>query len=87
MSAVVMSQGCASLAVDAMIFWFSFVCYNDLGMTTLFWLPDLVQRVHLKGGFKVTQAAWATMKQQGYGRYSIECVGVSLQGSHGARKS
>ena len=47
-----------------------FVWYDDLGITTLFWLPDLVHRVHLKGGFKVSQAAWAVMKQQGYGRYS-----------------
>ncbi|KAK2179773.1 hypothetical protein NP493_473g01022 [Ridgeia piscesae] len=33
---------------------------------------DLVQKVHLKGGFKVTRAAWSYMKQQKFGRYIVK---------------
>lgn len=31
---------------------------------------DLVHRVHLRGSFLVTRAAWPHMKSNGFGRYS-----------------
>ena len=34
---------------------------------------DIIQRVHLRGSFLVTRAAWPHMKKQGYGRY-VFCV-------------
>lgn len=31
-------------------------------------IPDLVQRVHMRGSFMMTRAAWPYMKKQNYGR-------------------
>ena len=29
---------------------------------------DLIHRVHVRGSYKVTKAAWSVMQKQGYGR-------------------
>ncbi|KAI0232666.1 Peroxisomal multifunctional enzyme type 2 [Lamellibrachia satsuma] len=44
---------------------------------------DLVQKVHLKGGFKVTRAAWSHMKQQGYGRIIMTSSPAAVYGNFG----
>ena len=39
---------------------------------------DLVHRVHLRGSFLVTQAAWPHMREQKYGRYFFKGWGPRL---------
>ena len=50
-------------------------------MTTLDW--DLVHRVHLRGAFMVTKAAWPHMKKQGYGRIIMTCSTSGVFGYYG----
>ena len=44
---------------------------------------DLVHRVHLRGSFKVTQAAWPHMKAQKYGRVVMTSSGAGIYGNFG----
>lgn len=44
---------------------------------------DLVQRVHLRGTYKVTKAAWPHMIKQGYGRIINTASAVGLYGNFG----
>nr|XP_018917446.1 PREDICTED: peroxisomal multifunctional enzyme type 2 isoform X1 [Bemisia tabaci] len=44
---------------------------------------DLVHNVHLKGAFKVTQAAWPHMKKQNYGRIIMTSSNSGLYGNFG----
>jgi 3-hydroxyacyl-CoA dehydrogenase/3a,7a,12a-trihydroxy-5b-cholest-24-enoyl-CoA hydratase len=44
---------------------------------------DLVHRVHLKGAFKVTRAAWPHLKDQGYGRIVVTTSASGLYGNFG----
>ena len=44
---------------------------------------DLVHRVHMRGSFKVTQAAWPHMKQQKYGRIIMTSSGAGIYGNFG----
>ncbi len=44
---------------------------------------DLVYRVHLKGSFAVTRAAWEHMRQQGYGRILMTSSGAGVYGNFG----
>lgn len=41
---------------------------------------DLVHAVHLKGGFKTTQAAFPIFKKQGYGRIIMTSSNSGLYG-------
>ena len=50
-------------------------------MTDADW--DLVHRVHLRGSFKVTQAAWPHMKSQKYGRVVMTSSGAGIYGNFG----
>ena len=50
-------------------------------MTDLDW--DLIMKVHLKGTFKTTRAAWNIMKKQGFGRIVNTSSGSGLYGSFG----
>lgn len=50
-------------------------------MTDLDW--DLIMKVHLKGTFSVTKAAWDIMRKQGYGRVINTSSGSGLYGSFG----
>ena len=44
---------------------------------------DLVQRVHQRGMYKVTKAAWDVMQEQGYGRIVNTASAVGLYGNFG----
>lgn len=44
---------------------------------------DLVHRVHLKGSFKTTQAAWPHMRKQQYGRIIMTASQSGLCGNFG----
>lgn len=44
---------------------------------------DLVHDVHLKGAFKVTQAAWPHFRKQNYGRVIVTSSNSGLYGNFG----
>ena len=44
---------------------------------------DLIIKVHLKGAFSVTRAAWPIMKQKQYGRIITTSSAAGLYGSFG----
>lgn len=50
-------------------------------MSELDW--DLIMKVHMKGAFSVSRAAWNIMKEQGYGRIINTCSSSGLYGSFG----
>ena len=50
-------------------------------MSTLDW--DLVHRVHLRGAFMVTKAAWPHMKKQNYGRIIMTSSTTGAFGNYG----
>jgi 3-hydroxyacyl-CoA dehydrogenase/3a,7a,12a-trihydroxy-5b-cholest-24-enoyl-CoA hydratase len=50
-------------------------------MSELDW--DLIMKVHMKGAFSVTRAAWNIMKEQGYGRIINTASSSGLYGSFG----
>ena len=50
-------------------------------MSELDW--DLIMKVHMKGAFSVTIAAWNIMREQGYGRIINTCSSSGLYGSFG----
>lgn len=44
---------------------------------------DIIQRVHLRGSFLVTRAAWPHMRQRGYGRIIMTGSSAGLYGNFG----
>jgi len=44
---------------------------------------DLIYKVHLLGAFRVTQAAWAVMRDQGYGRVIMTASAAGIYGNFG----
>lgn len=52
-----------------------------LKMTDEDW--DIIQRVHLRGSFQVTRAAWPHMRQRGYGRIIMTGSSAGLYGNFG----
>ncbi|XP_067952015.1 peroxisomal multifunctional enzyme type 2-like [Watersipora subatra] len=44
---------------------------------------DIIQKVHLKGAFKVTRAAWPYMKEQKYGRIIMVSSSSGIYGNFG----
>lgn len=44
---------------------------------------DLIMKVHLKGSYSVTRAAWNVMREQNYGRIINTASGSGLYGSFG----
>jgi 3-hydroxyacyl-CoA dehydrogenase/3a,7a,12a-trihydroxy-5b-cholest-24-enoyl-CoA hydratase len=44
---------------------------------------DIIQRVHLKGAFQVTRAAWPHLRSQGYGRVLVTSSGAGVYGNFG----
>ena len=44
---------------------------------------DLIYRVHLKGGYAVSRAAWPHMREQGYGRILMTASGAGIYGNFG----
>lgn len=44
---------------------------------------DLIYRVHLKGAFKVTRAAWNHMREQKYGRVIMTASAAGIYGNFG----
>lgn len=44
---------------------------------------DLVHRVHLRGSFMVSRAAWPHMKKQGYGRIIMTTSAAGIYGNYG----
>lgn len=50
-------------------------------MTEADW--DIIQRVHLKGSFMVTKAAWPHMRERGYGRIIMTASSAGLYGNFG----
>ncbi|KAK0054247.1 peroxisomal multifunctional enzyme type 2 isoform X2 [Biomphalaria pfeifferi] len=44
---------------------------------------DIIQRVHLRGSFLVTRAAWPHMKEQGYGRIIFVSSSAGIYGNFG----
>lgn len=52
-----------------------------LKMTEADW--DIIQRVHLRGSFLVTRAAWPHMRERGYGRIIMTASSAGLYGNFG----
>jgi len=52
-----------------------------LKMKDLDW--DLIMKVHLKGTYSVTRAAWDVMRKQGFGRIVNTSSASGLYGSFG----
>jgi len=44
---------------------------------------DLVHRIHLRGSYKVTRAAWSIMREQGYGRIIMTSSTSGIYGNFG----
>jgi len=44
---------------------------------------DLIYRVHVKGSFRVTHAAWPHMREQGYGRIIMTASAAGIYGNFG----
>jgi len=44
---------------------------------------DLVNRVHLRGSYKVTKAAWEAMREQGFGRIIMTTSAAGVYGNFG----
>jgi len=44
---------------------------------------DIINRVHLRGSYKVTKAAWNHMKENGYGRIIMTCSTSGIYGNFG----
>ncbi|RUS86122.1 hypothetical protein EGW08_006142 [Elysia chlorotica] len=44
---------------------------------------DIIQRVHLRGTFQVTRAAWPHMRKQGYGRIIMVTSAAGIYGNFG----
>lgn len=55
----------------------------DCNYNYLYLISDLVQSVHLKGAFKVTQAAWPYFVKQNYGRVIMTASNSGLYGNFG----
>lgn len=55
----------------------------DCNYNYLCLISDLVQSVHLKGAFKVTQAAWPYFVKQNYGRVIMTASNSGLYGNFG----
>lgn len=55
----------------------------DCNYNYLYLISDLVQSVHLKGAFKVTQAAWPYFVKQNYGRIIMTASNSGLYGNFG----
>lgn len=57
---------------------------RDVGFTKMAdkdW--DLIHAVHLKGTYKTTKAAWASMRENKYGRIVNVASGAGIYGNHG----
>lgn len=52
-----------------------------LKMTDADW--DIIHRVHLKGSFLITRAAWPYMRERGYGRIIMTASSAGLYGNFG----
>lgn len=50
-------------------------------MTELDW--DLIMKVHLKGAFSVTRAAWGIFRKQNFGRIINTSSGAGIYGAFG----
>uniref|UniRef100_A0A672IYT9 Hydroxysteroid (17-beta) dehydrogenase 4 n=1 Tax=Salarias fasciatus TaxID=181472 RepID=A0A672IYT9_SALFA len=62
------------------------VCVCVLVFTVVFVFlctPDLIQRVHLRGSFLVTRAAWNHMKNQKFGRIIMTTSAAGIYGNFG----
>lgn len=46
-------------------------------------MTDLIHKVHLKGAFKVTRAAWPYMRQQKFGRIIMISSPAGIYGNFG----
>jgi multifunctional beta-oxidation protein len=44
---------------------------------------ELIMRVHLRGSYKVTKAAWDVMQKQGYGRIINTASAAGIYGNFG----
>ena len=44
---------------------------------------DLIHKIHVKGAFSVTKAAWDTMKKQKYGRIIMTSSPSGIYGNFG----
>ena len=44
---------------------------------------DLIQKVHVRGSYKVTKAAWDLMAKQGYGRIINTASAAGIYGNYG----
>uniref|UniRef100_A0A8C6URX2 Hydroxysteroid (17-beta) dehydrogenase 4 n=1 Tax=Neogobius melanostomus TaxID=47308 RepID=A0A8C6URX2_9GOBI len=52
-------------------------------IVSFFPIPDLIHRVHLRGSFLVTRAAWNHMKNQKYGRIIMTTSAAGIYGNFG----
>lgn len=57
--------------------------YLLLNIHKIFFISDLIHRVHLKGSFKTTQAAWPYFKKQKYGRIIMTSSNSGIYGNFG----
>uniref|UniRef100_A0A672Z4X0 Peroxisomal multifunctional enzyme type 2 n=1 Tax=Sphaeramia orbicularis TaxID=375764 RepID=A0A672Z4X0_9TELE len=60
-----------------------FFCINIYFSFILLSTPDLIHRVHLRGSFLVTRAAWNHMKKQKFGRIIMTASAAGIYGNFG----
>uniref|UniRef100_A0A3B4YSW8 Hydroxysteroid (17-beta) dehydrogenase 4 n=1 Tax=Seriola lalandi dorsalis TaxID=1841481 RepID=A0A3B4YSW8_SERLL len=58
-------------------------CMAELWLSKLITILNLIQRVHLRGSFLVTRAAWNHMKNQKFGRIIMTASAAGIYGNFG----
>ena len=61
----------------------TFSGFTNLRVCITFQSTDLIHDVHLKGAFKVTQAAWPHFRKQNYGRVIVTSSNAGIFGNFG----
>uniref|UniRef100_A0A4W6CG87 Hydroxysteroid (17-beta) dehydrogenase 4 n=1 Tax=Lates calcarifer TaxID=8187 RepID=A0A4W6CG87_LATCA len=60
-----------------------YICTAMLWLSELILISNLIQRVHLRGSFLVTRAAWNHMKNQKFGRIIMTASAAGIYGNFG----
>uniref|UniRef100_A0A668A8Y8 Peroxisomal multifunctional enzyme type 2 n=1 Tax=Myripristis murdjan TaxID=586833 RepID=A0A668A8Y8_9TELE len=63
------------IGITVFFFFFFYCVFN--------FIPDLIHRVHLRGAFMVTRAAWNHMKNQKFGRIIMTASTAGIYGNFG----
>uniref|UniRef100_A0A7N8WXZ3 Peroxisomal multifunctional enzyme type 2 n=1 Tax=Mastacembelus armatus TaxID=205130 RepID=A0A7N8WXZ3_9TELE len=64
-------------------YMYNVICCVVMFTTSLHSISDLIQRIHLRGSFLVTRAAWNHMKIQKFGRVIMTASAAGIYGNFG----